>query len=123
MGHVQVQFAIDDPQRADAIVESLLTRRLVACGQRLGPVSSRFWWEGSRRQAEEWLVILKTRSELATRVIEAVVADHPYEVPEVVAVAIDQGAPAYLQWIDAVTAAQPVSPSTTDPAVGGRHGT
>src|SRR5271169_1759139 len=86
LGHVQVQFAIDDRERADAIVESLLTRRLVACGQRLGPVSSRYWWNGSLEESAEWLVLLKTRSELASQVIESIVADHPYEVPEVVAV-------------------------------------
>ena len=104
LGHVQVQFAIDDPERADAIVESLLVRRLVACGQRLGPVSSRYWWAGSLEQADEWLVLLKTRSELASQVIDAVVAHHPYETPEVVAVAVEGGAPGYLEWIDAVTA-------------------
>jgi periplasmic divalent cation tolerance protein len=99
-----VQFVIDDPERADAIVELLLTRRLVACGQRLGPVSSRYWWNGSLEQAAEWLVLLKTRSELTAQVIEAIVADHPYEVPEVVAVDIDRAAGGYLEWIDAVTA-------------------
>ena len=104
LGHVQVQFAIDDPERADAIVESLLGRRLVACGQRLGPMRSRYWWAGSLEQADEWLVLLKTRSELVAEVIDTVVADHPYETPEVVAVAIDGGAPGYLGWIDAVTA-------------------
>jgi hypothetical protein len=36
MTHVQIQFAIDDPQRADDIVEALLAARLVACGQRTG---------------------------------------------------------------------------------------
>jgi periplasmic divalent cation tolerance protein len=104
LGHVQVQFAIDDPERADAIVESLLARRLVACGQRMGPVSSRYWWNGSLEQAREWLVLLKTRSELTSRVIDAIVADHPYETPEVVALAVGQGARGYLEWIDAVTA-------------------
>ena len=48
-------------RRADAIVGSLLARHLVACGQRTGPVTSRYWWNGSLEQAEEWLVLLKTR--------------------------------------------------------------
>jgi periplasmic divalent cation tolerance protein len=122
LGHVQVQFAIDDPERADVIVESLLAAGLVACGQRLGPVSSRYWWNGSRQQASEWLVLVKTRSELATRVIESIVADHPYEVPEVVVLGIDRGAPAYLEWIDAVTAAPRVGPSPADGDDGGRSG-
>ena len=40
--HVQIHFTIDDAERADAMVGSLLDRRLVACGQRSGPVRSRF---------------------------------------------------------------------------------
>jgi periplasmic divalent cation tolerance protein len=113
VAYVQVQFAIDDPARADSIVESLLARRLVACGKRQGPVSSRYWWKGTIEAAEEWLVVLETRTELATEVIDAVVAEHPYEVPEVVATEMSHGAPAYLQWIDDVTRV-PVGGETPD---------
>ncbi len=86
------------------MVGSLLGGHLVACGQRVGPVISRYWWHGSVEQAEEWLVLLKTRSELATRVIDAVVDGHPYETPEVVAFPILAGSVSYLGWIDEVTA-------------------
>ena len=107
MGHVQIQFAVDDPAVADGIVESLLAERLVACGQRTGPVVSRYWWEGSVHQSEEWLVLLKTRSGLSARVVDAVVARHPYETPEVVVLDIPAGAPGYLEWIDEVTGSGP----------------
>jgi periplasmic divalent cation tolerance protein len=105
LGHVQIQFAIDDPARADAMVESLLDRHLVACGQRTGPIRSRYRWRGSLEEAEEWLVLLKTRTELTDRVIEAVVDQHPYETPEVIAVPVVGGAPDYLEWIDQSTGA------------------
>ena len=78
---------------------------LVACAKHLGPVSSRYWWKGTIETAEEWLIVLETRSELAEPVIEAVVAGHPYEVPQVVAIEISHGTPAYLLWIDEVTRA------------------
>ncbi len=107
MGHVQIQFAVDDPGVADRIVESLLAERLVACGQRTGPVVSRYWWKGSIHQSEEWLVLLKSRSAISTRVIDAVIALHPYETPEVVVLEIPAGAPDYLDWIDEVTAVAP----------------
>jgi periplasmic divalent cation tolerance protein len=106
-GHVQVQFTVDDRAVADDIVDSLLSDRVVACGQRMGPVTSRYWWQGSVQQSEEWLVLLKTRAELSGRVVAAVVAQHPYETPEVVVVAIPGGAPGYLAWIDDVTTADP----------------
>jgi periplasmic divalent cation tolerance protein len=102
--HVQIQFVIDDPERADAIIGSLLARHLVACAQRTGPVTSRYWWHSSLEQSEEWLVLLKTRSGLTASVIDAVVADHPYENPEAIALPVTEGAPGYLEWIDATTA-------------------
>lgn len=110
MSCVQIQFAIDDRAQADAIVESLLAQRLVACGQCTGPMVSRYRWKGSLERTEEWLVLLKTRAELTERVIESIVRDHPYETPEVVALAIIEGSAGYLDWIGeatATTASQP----------------
>jgi periplasmic divalent cation tolerance protein len=105
MDHVQIQFSIDDPAAAEGIVAALLAERLVACGQTVGPVVSRYWWQGTVQQSEEWLVLLKTRADLGAAVIDAVVALHPYETPEVVVLPVSAGAPGYLRWIDEVTAA------------------
>jgi periplasmic divalent cation tolerance protein len=102
--HVQVQFAIDDAERADAIVEALLADRLIACGQRTGPIHSRYWWEGEREEAHEWLILMKTRADLAPAVVAAVIEHHPYETPEVVTLDLVGGAADYLAWIDEVTA-------------------
>jgi periplasmic divalent cation tolerance protein len=101
---VQVQFAIDDAERADEIVDLLLAGHLVACGQRIGPMVSRYWWEGSLERAEEWIVLLKTRAELAGQVTEAIVNAHPYQTPEVITLAIVGGSVSYLQWIGDATA-------------------
>jgi periplasmic divalent cation tolerance protein len=102
--HVEVRFTVDDPGRADAIVGSLLAERIIACGQRMGPIVSRYWWSGSIERTDEWLVLLKTRRELVTRVIAMIVEQHPYQTPEVVAVPVIDGHPGYLDWIDEVTA-------------------
>ena len=104
MDCVQVQFAINDGEKADEIVAFLLVGHLVACGQRIGPMVSRYWWEGSLEQAEEWLVLLKTRAELAARVTDAIVGAHPYQTPEVITLAIVEGSPRYLEWIADATA-------------------
>ena len=103
MNYVQVQFAVDDPSIADRIVEALLRDHLVACGQRTGPVLSRYWWRDSLEQAQEWLVLLKTRADLAPRVVGEVTRHHPYEIPEVIVLPISGGSPRYLEWIDTVT--------------------
>lgn len=102
--HVEIHFTVDDPGTADALVDAVLADRLVACGQRTGPVASRYWWRGSIERAEEWLVVLKTRADLATRVVDAIVGLHPYETPEVVVVDLAGGATGYLAWVTEVTA-------------------
>ena len=103
MSHVQIQFTVDDPGRADEIIEQLLVERLAACGQRIGPIVSRYWWGGAMERAEEWLVLVKTRGDLASAVMEAVVEAHPYDTPETVVLPITAGSPGYLSWIDSVT--------------------
>ena len=103
MEHCQVQFAIDDPEAADRIIDELLDRRLVACAQRLGPIESHYSWHGSREVATEWLVLLKTSAERAAATVTAVEELHPYEVPEVVIVPVTASG-AYAHWIDVETA-------------------
>ncbi len=103
MTYVEIRFTIDDPGAAMRIVDSLLAEHLVACGQRVGPILSRYRWAGAVEESEEWLVLLKTRADLADRVIEVVVGRHPYQTPEVVAVPVVAGHAGYLRWIDDVT--------------------
>jgi periplasmic divalent cation tolerance protein len=100
---IQVQVAIDDAERALAIVDGLLDRRLISCGQRVGPVISRYRWEGAVEQAEEWLVLCKTTDDRLEDVVATIVAAHPYDVPEVIALPIIGGLDAYLGWIEAET--------------------
>jgi periplasmic divalent cation tolerance protein len=100
---IQVQFAIDDPDQALAIVDALLDRRLIACGQRVGPVTSRYRWQGRVEQAEEWLVLCKTTDDRLDDVVAAIVAAHPYELPEVIATPIADGLDAYVAWVEAET--------------------
>jgi periplasmic divalent cation tolerance protein len=99
MRSIQVQFAIDDIARGEAIVLDLLSARLVACAQTVGPVTSRYWWEGSINQTQEWLFVCKTTRERLDDVIERVRGRHPYEVPEIVAFDITGGLDAYVDWI------------------------
>jgi periplasmic divalent cation tolerance protein len=100
---VQVQFTIDDAAARDAIVGELLRRRLVACAQTVGPVASRYWWNGEINESNEWLVVCKTVPRRVDEVIEAVRSRHPYEVPEIVTGEITGGLSAYLDWVAAET--------------------
>jgi periplasmic divalent cation tolerance protein len=116
--HVEIRFTVDDEARADEITGALLTERLVACGQRIGPIRSRYWWSGALERSDEWLVLLKTRSDLTDRVIDKIVVQHPYETPEIVALPLVAGLADYLGWIDRVTRSRP-GISGEDEAVSG----
>lgn len=97
----QVSVAAASREEAERIADALLDARLAACVQLVGPVESRYWWHGAREAATEWLCLVKTRVALVDRVGAAVRAVHSYEVPEVVAVPIVAGDPAYLRWLEA----------------------
>jgi periplasmic divalent cation tolerance protein len=99
MRAVQVQFTIDDLARGEEIALELLNTRLVACVQTEGPVTSRYWWDGSINQTQEWVFVCKTTPARLDDVIERVRARHPYEVPEIVAHAITGGLEEYDDWI------------------------
>ena len=100
---VQIQFTIGDAAVGDDIVERLLAERSIACGQRLGPVHSRFRWLEAIESATEYLYLLKTKADLSDQVCAAICAAHPYDVPEVIVLPILGGLAAYLEWIDTQT--------------------
>ena len=110
---VQVQFSIDDRTRGDAIASELLRERLVACVQTVGPITSRYWWNGSIDEAHEWLFVCKTHTEHTDAVMELIRNRHPYEIPEIVVFDLGPVNEAYGAWIVA---------ETTGPRDGVGHG-
>ena len=93
--------SLPDGETARTMLRQLLERHLVACGTVLEGVTSVYRWEGKVETSDEVLLIIKTRQEAYARLERELRARHPYELPEVLCVAIDNGLPAYLSWIDA----------------------
>jgi len=87
-------------EEAEKIATTLLERKLIACANILGPVSSRFWWQGKIDSAEEYMIFMKTKRELFDQVADNVKQLHSYEVPEIIALPIVEGAKPYLEWIN-----------------------
>jgi periplasmic divalent cation tolerance protein len=98
MNVVQVQFSIDDRARGDEIASELLNGSLVACVQTVGPVTSRYWWQGSVNEAQEWLFVCKTTRERCAEVFDLVRLRHPYDVPEIVEHELSASEP-YAAWV------------------------
>jgi periplasmic divalent cation tolerance protein len=77
----------------------LVDERLAACVTVVPSVTSIFTWQGKREEAAESLLMIKTRRDAYQTLQQRVLELHPYSVPEVLAVSVDAGAPAYLQWV------------------------
>lgn len=96
-----VLITAPDRAVAELVVTALVEERLAACGNIVDGVTSIYRWHGALERAEEVLIIMKTLRALVPRLTERVVALHPYDVPEVVALPVAAGLGAYMEWIAA----------------------
>jgi periplasmic divalent cation tolerance protein len=90
-------------EAAEKLALDLVSRRLAACVNMLSPCRSAYRWEGKTELAEEHPVLIKTTQERYAALEEAIRAAHPYELPEIIAVPVVAGLPAYLEWVDTET--------------------
>lgn len=94
-----------DAATAERLAGVLVEERLAACANLVPGIVSVYRWQGAVQRDTEVLMLLKTRTEtfdaLAARLREL----HPYAVPEILAVGIDAGSPAYIEWLLAETRA------------------
>ena len=85
-------------EEAEAIAQVLIEKRLAACVTLL-PVQSLYRWQGKLERSQEYQLLIKTDLAQFTELVTQVQAIHSYEVPEIIAVPILQGSPAYLAWL------------------------
>lgn len=96
---IQISTAIDDREQAQKITDILLQKRLASCVQITGPVKSVYRWKGVVETNEEWLLHIKTRASLFRKVEKAILENHPYEVPEIIALPLVRISRDYRKWI------------------------
>jgi len=84
---------------ANRLAEMLVERRLAACVQ-VTDIASTYRWQGQVTRAAECLLVIKTAARLYPEVEAAILANHSYEVPEIVQIPIEWGLDRYLGWID-----------------------
>lgn len=94
-----VYCTFPDAAVAAEIASALVAERLAACVNLVPQIRSIYRWQGEVHDDPEVLAIIKTTPERFAELRDAVVARHPYECPEVVAVAIADGHSDYLSWI------------------------
>jgi periplasmic divalent cation tolerance protein len=93
-----------DPEKAAQIARALVEERLAACGNVVPGLRSIYRWEGKVQDDREALLLLKTTRARFEALRARVLALHPYQVPEVIALAVEAGSAPYLAWIAGETA-------------------
>ena len=88
-----------DRRAAERIVQAVVEEGLAACGTLLEGAVSIYRWEGKIERAEEVQVILKTRADAVPALQERILALHPYDVPEVLVLQVEEGHLPYLEWV------------------------
>jgi periplasmic divalent cation tolerance protein len=91
------------PERAAEIARALVEERLAACGNVVPAIRSIYRWEGEVHDDAETLLVLKTTRARFEALRDRVLALHPYEVPEVIALTVETGSAPYLAWLAAET--------------------
>ncbi len=103
VSHLVVLTTLGSAADARSLVSRLVESRVVACGTVLDPAKSIYRWQGNVEEADEALVILKTRRDRWDSLQSAVRELHPYRVPELLALPVHAGLQAYLSWLDRET--------------------
>jgi len=90
---------VENRDQADAIARRLVDSRLAACVQIIGPITSVYRWQGAVETSGELLLLIKTRAALYPDLERTIKDFHPYETPEILALPVQAGLPAYLSWL------------------------
>jgi periplasmic divalent cation tolerance protein len=88
---------------AERLADMLIAQQLAACVNILAPCRSVYRWKGAVQHDEEHPMLIKTTAERYAALEQALRSGHPYELPEIIAVPIERGLPAYLDWVAAET--------------------
>ena len=99
-GSIEVRTTTPTKHDAESIAEKLVEERLAAFVQVVGPVSSTYRWKGKVEVENEFMLLIKTRSDMFPEVRMHIERDHPYEVPEIVSLPITGSSGPYLAWME-----------------------
>src|SRR4051812_23574079 len=103
MSALLVLTNLPDRAAAERLAESVMAKHLAACVNILAPCRSVYRWKGEVQHDEEHPMLIKTTRERYAELEQALREGHPYELPEIIAVPIERGLPAYLDWVAAET--------------------
>lgn len=88
-----------DIKVARKLAEGALRKKLVACANIIPKIESHYWWQGKIESGAEVLVIFKTTKAKLPAFEKFILANHPYDTPEFLALPLTSGIPRYLTWL------------------------
>jgi periplasmic divalent cation tolerance protein len=98
--YIQVITVAGSKEEADKISQVVVEKRLAGCVQVFGPTSSIYWWKGKVEKAEEWLCLIKSRTDLYEELESTIRQVHSYKVPEILTMAVKKGSKSYFDWLE-----------------------
>jgi periplasmic divalent cation tolerance protein len=96
---IVILITASSDNEAANIARTLVDEHRVACVNVIKGVQSFFFWEGRTQESSESLLICKSRSSMIDGIMTRVKSLHSYTVPEIIALPIVAGLPAYLEWV------------------------
>ncbi len=103
MGTILVISTLPDREHAEKLARVLIDQKLAACVNILPAATSVYRWQGKVETASETIVLIKTTMARYPALESAIKTQHPYELPEIIAVPLVAGLPAYLAWVETET--------------------
>jgi len=103
MGTILVISTLPDREHAEKLARVLIDQKLAACVNILPAATSVYRWQGKVETASETIVLIKTTMARYPALEAAIKTQHPYELPEIIAVPLVAGLPAYLAWVETET--------------------
>jgi periplasmic divalent cation tolerance protein len=96
---IVVMTALDCREDAEKIGRLLIEKKLAACVSISAPVTSIYRWQGNVVTAEEWILFAKASDRRYRDIEKTIRQNHPYELPEIIAIPLARGEKRYLQWL------------------------
>jgi len=100
MNYTVIHCTCPDNKVANEISKALVQNKLAACVNILPNICSIYEWQGELKHDQEHLLLIKSRSDKFEDIKHLIIKLHPYELPEIIAVSIDNAVPNYLNWIN-----------------------
>ena len=97
--YIQVTTTVEKQEDAEKLARLILERRLAGCIQ-ISPCNSMYHWQGAIEQENEFKLVMKSQQHLYPLLEKLILANHPYDIPEIVASAVLFSSKGYGEWMD-----------------------